>query len=178
VAGNDGRIYALGGADASFNAVASVDAYDPSTNTWIGFAPMPTPRLGLAAAIDARGTLYAFGGFSFSGGTVQYPDTPAIYAAAPPAPSPAGWSAGAPMPTGREGLATVLGPDGLIYAFGGYHDTDGVPLATVEAYRPSATNLSAWSLVPPMPTARAFLGVATGGDGRIYTHWWNHGRHV
>ena len=44
------------------------------------------------------------------------------------------WDAVAPMPTGRDGLATAV-VDGKLYALGGVDD-DGNLLSTVEAYNP------------------------------------------
>src|SRR5581483_11869113 len=43
------------------------EVYDPLHNTWTSKAPMPTARFYLAAAPDANGLLYAFGGISNSG---------------------------------------------------------------------------------------------------------------
>ena len=74
------------------------------------------------------------------------------------------WLRVTPMPTARYGLATVLGPDGRIYAIGG-----GVPgrgaLATLEAYDPVKNS---WTSLAPMPTARYGLAAVLGPDGRIY----------
>jgi PKD repeat protein len=72
------------------------------------------------------------------------------------------WATAAGMPTAREGLAAVTGPDGRIYALGGYN---GAPLNTVEAYDP-ATNT--WAAVAPMLNARYGLAAVAGPDGRIY----------
>ena len=74
------------------------------------------------------------------------------------------WTTVAPMPTARYVLAAATGPDGRIYAIGGYNSPTG-QLNTVEAYTP-ATN--SWATMAPMPTARFGLAAATGPDGRIY----------
>src|SRR5205085_5937940 len=42
--GGDGRLYALGGYHPSGGYLATVDAYDPATNTWSTAAPLPTGR--------------------------------------------------------------------------------------------------------------------------------------
>src|SRR2546427_4976019 len=47
--GPDGRIYALGGADAAGNPLHTVEAYTITTNTWAAALPLPTARSGLAA---------------------------------------------------------------------------------------------------------------------------------
>ena len=43
--------------------LATVEAYDPATNTWTASAAMPTLRWALAGGV-ANGVLYAVGGFS------------------------------------------------------------------------------------------------------------------
>ncbi len=63
----------------------------------------------------------------------------------------------------RAYLAAATGPDGRIYAIGGYYN--GSYLTTVEAYTPGSNT---WTSVAPMPTARYGLAAATGPDGRIY----------
>jgi hypothetical protein len=57
-----------------------------------------------------------------------------------------------------------VGPDGLIYAFGGI-DGNGFPQSTVYSYNP-ATN--AWTTVASLLTPQAFLAGDTGPDGLIY----------
>lgn len=73
------------------------------------------------------------------------------------------------MPAARTDLAAVAGPDGKIYAIGGWNarnsSNDPIALTSVEAYDP-ATNT--WSPKASMPTARYWLAAATGTDGKIY----------
>ena len=59
LARSGGILYAIGGYNG--NDMDVVDAYNPSTNTWSGRAPMPTPRGGHAVAVS-NGILYALGG--------------------------------------------------------------------------------------------------------------------
>ena len=61
----NGSIYAIGGLNASsgFTGLATVEAYDPGSNTWTTQAPLQTARWGLAVA-PLGGTLYAVGGNS------------------------------------------------------------------------------------------------------------------
>ena len=50
----NGKIYAIGGYnpdESGHGYLATVEEYDPETDTWTARAPMPTPRYGLAAAI-------------------------------------------------------------------------------------------------------------------------------
>jgi N-acetylneuraminic acid mutarotase len=166
------RIYALGGAGATNSAaMSSAEVYDVQTGNWSSLADLPAPRSGVAAATDASDRVYAIGGIGVASFRLEYPGTFDVL-------SPTGatwtagsgtWSKGAAMPTGREGLATTASVDGrAIYALGGFHEIDGAPLATAEQYAPSTPNSGAWTPLPPMPTARAYLGAATGDDGRVY----------
>src|SRR5207249_358480 len=64
VAGSDGRIYAIGGADASTTPLATVNAYTPSSNSWATVASLTTARSALAGTQGSDGRLYAIGGKS------------------------------------------------------------------------------------------------------------------
>ncbi len=162
VAGPDGRIYALGGFNYALGGInksrslATVEAYNPASNTWTAVASMLTARADLAAVAGPDGRIYALGGFN---GSYTILNTVEAYS-----PASNTWTAVAPMPTARQGLAAVAGPDGRIYALGGLYDSGG-SLATVEAYNPAS---NAWTTVAPMPTARVDLAAVTGSDGRIY----------
>jgi N-acetylneuraminic acid mutarotase len=62
----DGQIYAIGGAgeidtSGTMGALANVESYDPSTDSWSVKASMITPRSNLAAAA-LNGRIYAIGG--------------------------------------------------------------------------------------------------------------------
>jgi kelch-like protein 18 len=59
--GPDGRIYAIGGYDGSGD-VASVEAYDPNTDTWSFVASMNYARSAHAATTGLDGTIYSIGG--------------------------------------------------------------------------------------------------------------------
>jgi len=85
----------------------------------------------------------------------------------------AAWTSVAPLPTPRAFLDAATGADGRIYVvggydFGAYHYGSNV----LEIYDP-ATNQ--WTTGAPMPTPRYGLGVARGGDGRIYAIGGCHG---
>src|ERR1700682_4330960 len=64
------------------------------------------------------------------------------------------WTAQAPMPTAREGVAAGV-INGILYAVGGTQ-SGFTALNTVEAYDPTTNS---WSTKAPMPTARGYLGV-------------------
>src|SRR5216117_1179192 len=71
VLGRGGIIYALGGTVGSVGfpgtqELATVEAYDPSADTWTAVAGLSTPRGALAAAVGRAGTIFAIGGFDGS----------------------------------------------------------------------------------------------------------------
>src|SRR6266581_4228931 len=68
VLGRGGIIYALGGTVGSVGfpgtqELTTVEAYDPSADTWAAVAPLSTPRGAVAAAVGRAGTIFAIGGF-------------------------------------------------------------------------------------------------------------------
>jgi kelch-like protein 17 (actinfilin)/kelch-like protein 20 len=155
----DGRIYAVGGAmmhNNVFRPLDTVEAYNPATNAWSAVAPLPAPRMGLAAATGSDGRIYVMGGADLIGGILS---TVEAYN-----PSTNRWTAVAPMPTARSSLTAVTGSDGRIDAIGGFDSSFSV-LTTVESYDP-ATNT--WSAAPSMPTPRCCLAAAPGPDNRIF----------
>src|SRR5579864_1941376 len=164
VASGPNRVYALGGVGQGSTALDTFEVYLGATDTWSTLPQMPSARDGLAAAAAPDGRILAIGGRG-----AAYPAGIDVYT--PPAvtpPAPGGWVTGAPLPTGREGMAAVAAPDGQIYVLGGFRDSDGTPLATVEAYRLSSSSAAgAWVAIPPMPTPRAYLAAAY-ANGRIY----------
>ena len=127
--GADGRIYALGGFGPVSQAMglATVEAYTPSTNTWVTLAPMPTGRGHVAAAASPDGRIYAIGG---DNGAASFA-TVEVYT-----PSTNTWATSVSMPTARGSLGLATGPDGRLYAVGGYNPGNGVYVSAVEAYTP------------------------------------------
>jgi N-acetylneuraminic acid mutarotase len=110
----NGILYAVGGSccnpDGS-RILGTVEAYDPTTNTWTARAPMPTPRWNLAVGV-ANQILYAVGGRVALEGDVP----PNIVEAYDPARNV--WAKKTPLPGNRNGVA--LGSvDGTLYAVGG-----------------------------------------------------------
>jgi len=153
VAGPDGSIYTIGGANNSGD-LNTVEMYDPATNAWTTATSLPTARAFLAAVAGPDGRIYALGGEIGSGSVNEVE----VYD-----PASNTWTTTASLPTARDGLAAVVGPDGRIYALGGY---DTGALNTVEAYDPASNT---WTTVASLPTARYGLAAVAGPDGRIYT---------
>jgi hypothetical protein len=157
-----GRVFALGGIngrDENSSMLASVEAFDPATNSWTPQQGMSEPRAGLAAAADDR-YLYVVGGNIGGACPIANLDRYDTQLDA--------WSPLDPMPAGprRNLSAVVVGH--TLYAIGGELNqcfaSSGTPLAIMEAYD---LVTGQWSARPPMPTARTGFGVAV-VDGIIY----------
>lgn len=139
----NGKIYVFGGDTTTPGGPSRsniVEEYNPSTDTWVARAPMPTRRSWAAAAtVNAR--IYVVGGADETGSfltTVEAYD-----------PSTNTWSPAASLNRPRAGLsAAVVG--GKLYAIGG--GTSAADVGTVEEYDP-ATN--SWTSRNSMPTPRA-----------------------
>ena len=136
--GPDGKLYAFGGYGhagvveeepgeslASFDArgaemermgrqaLASVEAYDPETDTWQRRTPMPVGLEGMRAALSADGRIYVVGGTrSYSNPEPQRE----VYIYDPGIDS---WTEGPRLHTARQGHTLVSTPEGRIYAVGG-----------------------------------------------------------
>ena len=114
-----GLVYAIGGDDGD-NPLASVEEYDPETDTWSTVASLSTARRFVAAA-EANGLVYAIGGQDSGDNQLasveEYdPETDT-------------WSTVASLSTAREFLGAAEA-DGLVYAIGG--DDGSNTLASVE----------------------------------------------
>ncbi len=156
----NGKIYAIGGEttgnDCDYPGSQKVQEYDPSTDTWLTKADMPTARQGLAISA-LNGKIYAIGGHpqTCQGqlSTVEEYD-----------PQTDTWDTNkTPMPTARGGLATSI-VEGKIYAIGGYNYSANVAVANVEEYDPITDS---WTEKANMPTARTWLSTCV-VNGKIY----------
>jgi len=181
--GSDGRIYAVGGTDDSFQQSTSVEAYDPKKpdQGWVGVAALPAPAYSdRAVAAGPDGRIYAMGGFGCAGqGTTERRcETVQVYD-----PITRRWAEVAPMPTGRIAPAATLGPDNRIYALGGSPAFQVDRSKVVEAYTQGRRPLGGgsagekiqapdtWVGVAPMTRTRSTAGIAAGlvpDDPRIY----------
>jgi N-acetylneuraminic acid mutarotase len=109
----DGKIYVLGGFNASSGVVRSVRIYDAATCVWSDGPDLPLAVHHANAAV-AGGTLYVLG--SMQGGSF----TPIGDAWAWNPSTDAGWTPRAPMPEGTQRGSAVVGEiDGRIYVAGG-----------------------------------------------------------
>jgi N-acetylneuraminic acid mutarotase len=156
---NHDVLYAIGGFGLPNNhpnpPVNTVERYDPDTDTWTLRAPLNVARRFPNVAV-VGGKIYAIGGYDNNPGPGgQGPDTVEEYD-----PASDTWVfKTSPIPVRRSGLAGCAVLNGEIYVVGG-GDGSGV-LAAVEAYDPSRDGLQdAWTIEPPLPTARTSLGAA------------------
>jgi len=150
----NGIVYVVGGQNAT-GVLATMEAYDPISNTWTTKTSMPTARTGAGAGV-INGIIYVAGGLNnASPGMVVV--TVEAYD-----PTTNAWTTKAPMPTARHGLGVGV-VNGILYAVGGAANNDGSGfLNVVEAYDPSTNT---WTTKAPMPTARqgfAEVGVVNG----------------
>ena len=154
---NDGSkdlLYVVGGAAIScgFKA-ATMEAYDPATNSWTAKASMPgggRNSMGVAV-IDNR--MYVVGGIATGEavtaiGEMYNPITDT-------------WSPIAPMPSVRYAMA-IGAIDGILYAAGGGNDIPN--FTAVDAYDPTTNS---WSSKAPLSTQRAYVASAV-VNGLLY----------
>jgi MBG domain/Immunoglobulin domain/Kelch motif/Galactose oxidase, central domain len=146
--------YAIGGQDNNKTPLASVEAYNPSTNTWTFEAPLPQTLYSESAVSDGAGHLYTFGGVGASGNILNnvYRYTIATNT----------WDQIAPLQVAVRDSAAVLAPDGLIYVLGG--TTAAGTTATVESYNPTTNT---WTVETSLPQALSSEATAVDSLGRI-----------
>ncbi|MCW5852409.1 MAG: hypothetical protein KIT87_20210, partial [Anaerolineae bacterium] len=145
----DGKVYAIGGLDAT--PLAAVEMYDPARDRWTPRAPMPTARFDLGVAV-LDGKIYAVGGNGPSG---QRLTTVEMYDPATDTWTP---RASLPLPRGALGVAAL---GGHLYAVGGAR---AGYQASLDVYDPAADT---WTARAPLPAGREYLGVVAQGD-RLY----------
>lgn len=111
VAVSSGMIYVIGGVDADSVALSVNEMYNPTSNTWVAKASMPTPRANFGI-VTYGNNIYVIGGGGVFGadgvtGVNEVYNTQTDT-----------WETKTPMPTAREYLcANVV--DGKIYLMGG-----------------------------------------------------------
>lgn len=142
-----GKLYIAGGYDRGVHSDrASVECYDPETDTWTFVTELEKARSGMGLA-SVNGCLYALGGRNRS--TDHYFDLAERYN-----PQLQQWQPIAPLNTPRA-WPSVAVYDSKIFVLGGF---DGAHrLASVEVYDPDR---DIWDFVQDMNTCRAGCGAA------------------
>ena len=153
----NGKIYAIGGRNASGTAIRRNEEYDPIANAWTEKALMPTARANLGLATASNGKIYAVGGTTSTSTAVrrveEYDPNTNI------------WTPKSDMRIARSTFGLVAAPNGKLYAIGGI-GAGGGNLNSVEEYDP---NTDTWTDKANMPTARRALeAVLAPHTGKIY----------
>ncbi len=167
----DGKIYAIGGSkiktiqmphgfSSESEELATVEMYDPVTDTWTQKADMPTPRKTMTCVVDRK--IYAVGGWL---NTNQQPklETVVVYD-----PATDTWTKARSMNRARCSAAIDV-VNGEIYAIGGlgWSQIEGeldVYLSNVEVFNPKTNQ---WKEKTEMSAPKA-LHTASVIDGKIY----------
>ncbi len=154
----NGKIYVVGGAGAVPNvndpairprqpqrSLATVEEYDPRTDSWRSRAPLPTAcnHMGCEAV---NGKLYVIGGRLSGAFIIGYPGNISLVQVYDPAAD--SWTTRSPMPTARSGLNTCE-LNGIIYTAGGEFQNQQYLAAykAFEAYDPASDT---WFQLPSM----------------------------
>jgi N-acetylneuraminic acid mutarotase len=153
-----GKLYVIGGYKQSgltiWNSVATVYAYDPTTDKWTERAPMPTAR-GALTVTEQAGKLYAIGGFEEKSNSAAVE----VYD-----PERNVWTARTALPTPRDHLASAT-VGGKLYAIGGrLNGNYEHNVAVVERYDPVTDK---WARLADLPTARSGITASALG-GKLY----------
>ncbi len=141
-------------------SAATVEEYDPASNTWRQRASMPTPRNHATAGV-VNGKVYVIGGragAAFISAGSSNVDVVEEYD-----PSTDTWgSARARMPSARSAMASGV-HGGRIYVTGGEGQNAQMmyTFRALEAYDPAANR---WSALPSMPVSRHGLAGAVIGN--------------
>jgi N-acetylneuraminic acid mutarotase len=162
--GGDGRLYAIGGhavqAGSFGPALATVERYDPASDSWEAVAPLPSPAYGVGVAASAStGKVYAVGGYGpVSGGSVSVGNQDVVNWYDP---SSGAWSA-----TRFSGFLPAH--HGMAEAGGQLYVVGGQRLGVVRPYAWAFDPIrGAWTEAAPMAAARSQLGLA-GVNGKLY----------
>ena len=167
----DGKIYAIGrskikkiqiprGFRSEGEELATVEMYDPVTDTWTQKTDMPTPKKTMTCVVD--GKIYAVGGWLNTNEQPQL-ETVAVYD-----PTTDTWAKAQSMNHARCSAAIDV-VNGEIYAIGGLghsqiEDQLDVYLSSVEVFNPKANQ---WRERTEMPAPKA-LHTASVINGKIY----------
>ncbi len=157
----DGKIYAIGGAGPVYQALRTVEEYDPATDTWTTKSEMPTARQGLSTSV-VNGKIYAIGGGAAS--STAYTSVKTFSTVEEYDPATDTWTTKSEMPTAR-GFHSANVVDGRIYVIGGSPKApDSGSILTVEVYEPATDT---WTQKGDMPASRR-AGFTDVVDGKIY----------
>jgi N-acetylneuraminic acid mutarotase len=157
----DGKIYVIGGLTSepsplNGKPIATVEEYDPATDTWTRKTDMPDPRGYLYGSHPVvNGRIYVIGGGKTAVSRVDVYD-----------PAADTWSRSADMPTRRMLMARAVW-NGKIYAFGGKTGTLGSSAPTINVTEVYDPQTDTWTQAAPMPRG-VWEHSACVADDKIY----------
>jgi len=154
----DGRVLITGGGNG-LGTTATVEVFDPATETFTFTTPMGTPHHGHEAVLLPDGRVMVIAGRCTSCGSPFAIATTELFD-----PTTAAWTTTAPVPVIVTDHRVVV-RSGRVLVFGGYDGYTGLTYASVYSYDPTANT---WSSLTPMNTPRGQHGLALLTDGRIF----------
>ncbi|MBA7471557.1 N-acetylneuraminate epimerase [subsurface metagenome] len=158
----DGKIYAIGGASGyAYEALRTVEEYDPATDTWTTKSEMPTARQGLSTSV-VNGKIYAIGGGA-SVSIGNYSGTRTFSTVEEYDPGTDRWTTKSEMPTAR-GFHSASVVDGRIYVIGGSPSIPFSGILALEVYEPATDT---WTRKGDIPRASITSSTSV-VDGKIY----------
>jgi len=149
-----GRIYAIGGSNGS-SVLSSVESYDPATDSWSAAASLPRPEEGPVAVTDGTGRIDVIGGLVVSSTTY---DTLFLF-------DGTAWSSGPHLLEPINDAGATLGPDGRVYAIGGFDANAYRYTARAQVYDPRKAT---WSEAAPLPVPVSNMGAVMAVGGQLY----------
>lgn len=139
---DDGRVLVTGGFDDS-TTFASVEIYDPASNTWSFSDPLKVARAAHTATLLMDGTVLVAGGV----GTEATLTSVELFD-----PLTGAWTPVEPLAGARLGHSANLLPDGTVVIAGGV-DVTGTVISSVERYDPGTGQ---WASAADMRVARRY----------------------
>lgn len=157
----DGKVYVVGGVQHNtggphFNAIKSLEFYDPILDTWSEKASMDAGRAQFPTCVF-EGKIWAIGG----GQSVYWSPLKSIEAYDPASDT---WAQVTDMPRARMGHTASL-VDGKIYIIGGADSDKLIPISEIVVYDPKTNTWD--STKTDLPTARMNLQAVV-LNGKIY----------
>jgi N-acetylneuraminic acid mutarotase len=173
----NGKVYVTGGVNSlpgvtengvhptrAQNVVATVEEYDPASNSWKSLRPMLVAR-NHHLAVGAGGKIYVMGGRIGSGFISSASNNIDLVEMYDPATDM--WTPRARMPTARSAIAGGL-YNGTHLLVAGGEGQDARFLAAFKAVEAYDATLNQWQILPSMPHPRHGLAAAVIGN-RFYT---------
>jgi len=150
----NGSFLLIGGYNVTYNVLATVQIYNPVTNSWSSATAMPKGLYWEAACVGADSRVYVFGGRESGGpgnSTLIFDQVSNT------------WSYGQDLMTSRWGASAVLTSSGSIMLVGGAIGSQAFDL--VELYSPRSNS---WSYSVNLTMPRAHGGAIAARNGHVY----------